>query len=391
MSCDAGLYVHLPFCSSICPYCDFAVVTGGADLRDRYVRALIEEIDLCRNEVWPEIAASDPKPKFDSVFLGGGTPSLLTGDQIRRILDKLYGCFDLVDRPWIAMEANPEDVDRSALSDWKNLGVSYLSLGVQSFDPQALAFLGRHHTPIQARRSILMAKEMGFHTVSIDLIYCLPDQTDEAWGSELSSAVEMSPDHISCYQLTIEPGTPLGVRKRQGRLDEPGQKAQASLFFKTHTYLESLGYSAYEISNFASHAEHRSRHNQKYWTQKPYLGLGPSAHSFSGSFRWWNRSRLSEYLESIGHQERPIAETERLDTGQLCLETVALGFRTPEGIDLGAMPADLGSAILEANQAQLDQWSQAGLVEVDSQRIRPTLKGMALADTLSRMLHIPIA
>jgi oxygen-independent coproporphyrinogen-3 oxidase len=289
------------------------------------------------------------------------------------------------------MEVNPEDVDKTSLSDWKSLGVSYLSLGAQSFDPQALEFLGRHHTPIQARESILMAKEAAFHTVSIDLIYCLPGQTEEAWRSELASAAETETDHISCYQLTIEPDTPFGVRKRQGRLDEPDEGVQASLFFETHDCLESLGYTAYEVSNFASADQHRSRHNQKYWTQKPYLGLGPSAHSFSGSFRWWNRSRLTEYLDSIGHRKRPISETEQLNAKQRCLEIFALGLRTPEGVDLADLPAGLGAEILDANQTELNRWTEAGLVEAETMRIRPTLKGMALADTLSRKLHIPIA
>jgi len=386
----AGIYIHLPFCSSICPYCDFAVVKGSCGIRAHFVESLTEEIRICAGSVWPAFVGTDSEPSFDSIFLGGGTPSIIHTDQLHNILDQLAESFDIVGDPWIAMEVNPEDVTPAQLSDWRELGVSYLSLGVQSFDARSLEFLGRQHTPGQARESVGMAMAAGFPTVSIDLIYCLPGQTQGSWRSELSCALDTGPDHLSCYQLTIEPGTEFGVRKRQGRLSEISVDQQAALFFETHSYLESEGYTAYEVSNFASDPRHESRHNQKYWNHQPYLGLGPSAHSFSGRSRWWNHPGLKHYLAAVDLCHRPIAENETLDSWQICLEAIALGLRTPRGIDLQDLPGDKGPTIWRRNQALLHRWVESGLIDADPPTFRPTLKGMALADTLSRELDIPM-
>jgi len=188
----------------------------------------------------------------------------------------------------------------------------------------------------------------------------------------------------------MEPGTAFGVQESQGRLSELSEDQQAALFFETYGFLESEGFTGYEVSNFASEPRHQSRHNQKYWSHSPYLGLGPSAHSFSDRSRWWNHSRLKQYLAAIDLGSRPIAESETLETWQLCLEIIALGLRTPQGINLEALPGNLGPTIWNRNQGMLDRWIESGLVEVDSQTIRPTLQGMALANTLSRELDIPV-
>jgi len=354
------------------------------------VESLTEEIRICAGSVWPAFVGTDSEPSFNSIFLGGGTPSIIHPDQLHNILDQLVESFDIVSDPWIAMEVNPEDVTPAQLSAWKELGVSYLSLGVQSFDARSLEFLGRQHTPGQARESVEMVKAAGFPTFSIDLIYCLPGQTPGSWRSELSTALDTGPDHLSCYQLTIEPGTVFGVQKKQGRLSEISLEQQAALFFETHSYLQSEGYTAYEVSNFAADPRHESRHNQKYWNHQPYLGLGPSAHSFSGHSRWWNHPGLKQYLAAVDLRGRPIAESETLDSWQISLEAIALGLRTPRGIDLEDLPGDKGPEIWRRNQAILHRWVESGLIDADPPTIRPTLKGMALADTLSRELDIPM-
>ena len=385
----AGIYVHLPFCASICPYCDFAVLKGRVDERASYVETLLQEIRLCPSTVWPDFCSSEPTPVFDTVYLGGGTPSLLSHSALETLLGEIQDRFEVAANPWIAMEVNPEDATRSNLAAWKRLGVQYLSLGVQSFDEAALHLLGRRHDPAQAARSVAEAKGAGFHTVSIDLIYCRPGQTVAGWRLELERALELIPDHISCYALTVEPGTPFAAQRQRGSLVELSEELQADLFFTTHRTLEEHGYQAYEVSNFTRRSQHRSKHNQKYWTRQPYLGLGLSAHSFAGTSRWWNHRRLGPYRQAVGGGQRPILEHEDLDNRQLCLEAIALGLRTRAGVDLDEIPGDLGPEVWARNRPLIGQWVEKGLIDTDRLRLRPSLEGMAVADALTRQLEIP--
>ena len=280
-----GLYLHIPFCSAICPYCDFAVLTGGPERRARFTERLINEIRL-----WA--VDSEPFWGIDTVYFGGGTPSALTPEQLGLIVEAARESLPIQEDPWIFLEANPEDVTPESVRAWRDLGVRTLSLGIQSFDASALGFLGRRHSPDQARRSTELAREAGFHTVSIDLIYGLPGQSVEDWRRTLEEAVALWPDHLSCYQLTIHEGTPFGFRLARGKMTEMPEESQADLFLLTHTFLRDAGWPGYEVSSFSRSPEHRSRHNRKYWDHTPYLGLGPSAHSFSGRRRWWNERKI---------------------------------------------------------------------------------------------------
>ena len=257
MTVAAGLYLHVPFCSAVCPYCDFAVTVGGPRSRAAFVEALLAEIALVAGGpegAWP----------FDTVYLGGGTPSALAADNLGRILAAVAGAFALAPTARVFLEANPEDVTPAALAAWRALGVGTLSLGVQSFAAGALVFLGRRHRLAAGRRSVERARAAGFDTVSLDLIYGLPGQDAAAWRGDLEAAVALAPDHLSCYQLTVHEGTPLGRRRARGELRELPEEGQAELFELTHGFLASAGYPAYEVSNFARVPEHRSRHNAKY-------------------------------------------------------------------------------------------------------------------------------
>ena len=269
-----GLYLHVPFCSAICPYCDFSVLKAGVPARKRFVEQLIAEAPLAARE-WEEA-----RP-FDTVYFGGGTPSQLPPEDLARVVDACREHLSITPGAWIFLEVNPEDVTPDACAAWLGLGVRTLSLGVQSFSDDALRFLGRRHRAEHARAAVETASAAGFPTVSVDLIFGLPGQSPEAWRRELATAAALEPGHVSCYQLTIHARTRFGVAAKRGQLSEMPEGEQAALFEITHRVLADAGYSAYEVSNFARGRDHESRHNRKYWDHTPYLGLGPSAHSFA--------------------------------------------------------------------------------------------------------------
>ena len=374
---NPGLYLHIPFCSAICPYCDFAVLTGGPERRRRFADHLISEISL-----WsPDRSAFD---SIDTIYFGGGTPSALTPEDISRILAAARGNLSIQDGAWVSFEANPEDVNPQSVLAWRELGVRFLSLGIQSFDADALKFLGRRHTPEEARRSVETARAAGFDTISIDLIYGLPGQPLEVWQRTLEQAVALRPDHISCYQLTFHEGTPFGFRLAKGQMSELPEEAQGDIFLFTHAFLRDHGYPAYEVSNFARSPEHRSRHNQKYWHHVPYLGLGPSAHSFSGTRRWWNERKLGPYEKRIENRERPIEESEELTREDLALEALMLGLRTADGIDLYAFRQHYGADLRKQNEPLIERLVREGLLRIEGDLLIPTLEGLAVTDSLAR-------
>ncbi|HEY9423069.1 MAG TPA: radical SAM family heme chaperone HemW [Thermoanaerobaculia bacterium] len=381
VSFNSGLYLHIPFCSAICPYCDFAVLTGGPEKRKHFADHLLSEISL-----WsPDRHAFE---SMDTIYFGGGTPSALSPDDLARILSSLRSNFSIQDNTWIHFEANPEDVNRESVQAWRDLGVRFLSLGIQSFDAEALKFLGRRHSPEEARRSVEIAREAGFDTISIDLIYGLPDQPFEIWRRTLEDAVALQPDHVSCYQLTFHEGTPFGFRLEQGRMAELPEEEQGEIFLFTHEYLRDHGIPGYEVSNFARSPEHRSRHNQKYWHHVPYLGLGPSAHSFSGNRRWWNERKLKPYEMRIEAGERPVAGSEELTRNDLALEALMLGLRTVDGIDLDSYRERYRVDLLKENEPLVERLVSQGLLERIGMALAPTLPGLAVTDSLARSFEI---
>lgn len=376
-----GIYLHIPFCSAICPYCDFAVLTGGRERRVRFVEHLLSEIVLWKSD-------ASTFPGVDTIYFGGGTPSALEPGNLARILESARRNLSVRDDAWVFFEANPEDVTPESVRAWRDLGVRFLSLGIQSFDADALRFLGRRHTPEEARRSVELARAAGFDTVSIDLIYGLSGQTLGDWRRVLEEAVALEPDHLSCYQLTIHEGTPFGFRLARGKMAELPEESQGEMFLFTHEYLRDAGIPGYEVSNFARSPEHRSRHNQKYWHHVPYLGLGPSAHSFSGNRRWWNERKINPYEARIGAGERPVAGSEELTRGDLALEAVMLGLRTVDGIDLPRFRERYGVDLLEKDEPLVERLVREGLIRVEEVRLTPTLAGLAVTDSLARSFDL---
>lgn len=374
----AGLYLHVPFCSAICPYCDFAVLTGGRERRAGFVEHLLAEMRL-----W----AGAPFA-FDTIYFGGGTPSALEPEELARIVEASRAAFLIDKDAWTFLEANPEDVTPESLRAWRELGVRTLSLGVQSFDASTLRFLGRRHDPLGARRGVELALEAGFHTVSLDLIYGSPEESPETWRRTLEEAVRLRPDHISCYQLTFHEGTPFGFRLGRGEMAEIPETAQADLFDLTHRFLADHGYPGYEVSNFARSPEHRSRHNQKYWDHTPYLGLGPSAHSFAGMRRWWNERKLGPYEKRIEEGEKPVAGSEELKPRDLALEALMLGLRTRAGVDLVRFRERYGIDLETENRPLIERLGEEGLLEKREGTLAPTLAGFAVADSLARAFEL---
>ena len=399
-----GLYLHIPFCSAICPYCDFSVLKAGVPARTRFVEHLVAEVPLAARE-W-----RDSRP-FDTVYFGGGTPSLLPPGDLGRVLGACRSHLTLATpAPWVFLEANPEDVTPDACAAWLGLGVRTLSLGVQSFSDEALRFLGRRHSGEQAHAAVETAQAAGFDTVSVDLIFGLPDQAPEAWRRDLATAVALGPGHLSCYQLTIHPRTRFGVAARRGRLAEMPEAEQAALFELTHRFLADAGYAAYEVSNFARTHDHESRHNRKYWDHTPYLGLGPSAHSLattsgpgtadaSGSpaaRRWWNELRTPRWESRVAAGDRPVEAEESLGPKTLATEAVMLGLRTTAGIDLDAFAARFGVDLLAANAARVGRLVSEGHLVVragaDGGRwLVPTASGLAVADGMAAGFELLLA
>ncbi|MCP4600340.1 MAG: radical SAM family heme chaperone HemW [Proteobacteria bacterium] len=359
-----GLYIHVPLCLSKCAYCDFYSVVDGDSAG--YVEALELEIALVDMRL----------DKADSLYLGGGTPSVLEAAQLERLLSAIRGRFDLDKDLELTLEANPDDIDPVSLSNWRELGINRLSLGVQSFNDDELSFFGRRHSAQQAHEAISAARGAGFDNIGIDLIYGFYGQNMESWKSCLSHALEFELEHLSCYQLTIAEGTPLGRKLAAGRIKRLEEDEERRMFTFTSELLQDNGFDHYEISNFARDISLRSRHNQKYWSHIPYVGLGPSAHSFMGGERWSNVSSLKDYCARLSTGDSPISTCERLTKEQLQLEILMLGLRTSDGITTKNLEK------FPSWKLKLKQVEEEGLVTVENTRVSPTLKGFLLADSL---------
>lgn len=372
----AGLYIHVPFCTSVCPYCDFAVTIAGDDRRAAYLDALDREI----------VNAGDHGLRFDTVYLGGGTPSSLEPEQLGRILSAVTSRLDVALGAVRHLEINPEDVDAATAAAWRDLGFDFVSLGVQSFDDVALGFLGRKHRAADASRAAETLRDAGFPTVSVDLIFGLPGQTVEGWRRELETVLSLGVHHLSCYQLTVHDGTIFGRRRGRGELPELDEDEQAELYLLTHEVLGAAGWEGYEVSNFASGPTHRSVHNRKYWNHTPYLGLGPSAHSFKDRRRWWNQRKVRLWTGALDDNRSPVEGFEDLTDDELYFEAVMLGLRTADGVDVEDLRRRFGAKIATIDQSAVGRLATSGHLRLEGSRIRSTPKGMAIAEGLVRTL-----
>ena len=397
-----GLYVHIPFCIRKCGYCGFYSITDRSQIPP-FLAALKREAEFRRG--W---AAA-----FDTLYIGGGTPSSLPAADIEGLISHLRKTFTIEDDAEVTFEANPGDITADLLASLSRAGVNRINLGVQSFDDTSLALLGRRHSARQAMDAFRQARDAGFENIGLDLIYGLPsspvaenaaagvageikptslsagvatsrsaDRNFAAWLATLERAVSLAPEHLSCYQLTLEEKTPLAERCRSRELVLPGESRQADYFLGTAQILEERGYLHYEVSNFARPGR-QSRHNNKYWNHVPYLGLGPAAHSFAGRERSWNHSDLDRYLGDLNSGREPVAARETLSDEQLRLEALFLGFRTRRGICLERFRTRYGRDLPADKGEVIQRLSTAGILEIRDGYLRPTRTGMAVADSLA--------
>jgi oxygen-independent coproporphyrinogen-3 oxidase len=367
-----GLYIHIPFCLRKCAYCDFYSVTSISHIPD-FLKALFKEMGMVRGQF----------PPIDTVYLGGGTPSVLSVSQLQDVLTKIQENFILLPDTEITIEANPGDIEPVLLKQLHAMGVNRINIGVQSFDPKVLDFLGRRHNVEQAVAAIKGSRKAGFDNMGLDLIYGVPGQGMDSWLSTLEQALLLVPEHVSCYQLTIEERTPLGRRLKAGEVTLPGEDLQYDFFMKTSEFLEDAGYIHYEVSNFAKGMRFASRHNQKYWDHTPYLGLGPAAHSFRNNQRWWNYRSLDQYIASIESGNPPVEGLETLTREQLRLEAFSLGLRTKKGICLQDFAHRYQCHLLSEKKTILDHLEEEGFISLEDGYLFPTRSGLAIADSLA--------
>lgn len=358
---EAGIYLHIPFCRSRCSYCDFATdVYRDSDTVEQYVDVISTEISLFSKSMI-----------IDTVYFGGGTPSLLSPEQVGRILAAVRSKFDIVRNAEVTMEMNPATVTAESLAKYRSLGINRASFGVQTFDDRALKLLARGHDAADARNTFTMLRAAGFNNVSFDLIAGLPGQTSAQWRRNLDEAIALSPEHISLYLLEIHQGTPLAEQVRSGRQPKPDDELAAEMYESMLDRLALAGYEQYEISNF-SRPGFESCHNSKYWTLDPVFGFGVSAHSFDGMQRYANERNTEKYIGMI--RETGSAEVMREDTN-LESEFIFLGLRLQSGIDLDRFSIRFGYDLIDRYATEINGMIENGLVEITVGRLRLTRKG----------------
>jgi len=382
----ASLYLHIPFCERKCIYCDFYSiapqdVSGSNDaLIGRFLSCLKEEIALRAQEDRFRVS-------YETIYVGGGTPSLLSPSIIGELLSLLAGSFTIERDAEITLETNPGTVDLTKLRAFRSAGVNRLSVGVQSFHDDELRFLSRIHTSREATECLRDAFRAGFENVSLDLIFALPSQTKERWESNLRQAVELDPKHLSCYSLIVEPNTPLSRMVESHQVSLLDVEEDADLYEQTMEYLAACGFEQYEVSNFAKPG-YESRHNSNYWNHTNYLGFGPSAHSFwstgglvADARRWWNISNIIGYAERLERGRIPTAGEEHLTIEQLIREEILLGLRSG-GIDVAGFRRRYDSDLLSLRRPEIEALIGRDLATLRDGKLRLTAKGYLVCDEI---------
>ena len=412
-----ALYLHIPFCAVRCAYCDFNTYAGLERLYEPYAAALIGEIRRA--------GAERDRPAVRTIFVGGGTPTVLPTDLLARVLDACRETFDVAADAEITSEANPGTVDQAHFTGLRRMGVNRLSMGVQSFDDAELAWLGRIHSAEEAAEAFHAARRAGFANINLDFIFGLPDQNPAAWARTLAQAVHLAPEHLSLYSLTVEPGTPLFEQARRGAIAEPDDDLAADLYVLACDALATGGYEQYEISNWARirsqgsgvrgqesesasqfpHSQNepsgfqlpassfqlprpqsgqssfQCRHNLVYWRHEPYLGFGAGAHSFAEERRWWNVRPVPEYIRRIEAGQTPESEGEAIDRRLAMGEMLMLGLRlVQEGVEDTRFRARFGAGLDEAFGAEIAELIRRGLLERLPDRVRLTPEGRLLGN-----------
>lgn len=369
----AGIYLHIPFCKQACHYCNFHFSTS-LKLQNDFLGALLKEITIRRDYL--------DREEVQTVYFGGGTPSLLAEPALDAIMDHLHASFSIARDAEVTLEANPDDINTESLLMWKRRGINRLSIGIQSFFEEDLLWMNRAHTAAQAQNCVSLAINAGFSNMSIDLIYGTPALSDEKWQYNLATAADLRIPHLSCYALTVEPGTALDVMTKKKKVKQASSDDQARQFLMMSDYLRSRGYEHYEISNLALPGM-RSQHNSAYWSGTKYLGLGPSAHSFDGASRQWNISNNALYIKSLGEGKIPF-EIEALTEQQRTNEYIMTSLRLIEGLNITKVPLQFVDLVAAAAQ----KFVQRGWMERRGDHLVLTREGKLFADGIAADLFV---
>jgi len=374
----AGVYLHIPFCRSHCSYCDFATGMYQTELADRYVNSLVREISK-----WSEV---ESRSAVDTIYFGGGTPSLLTPSQIERILRAVHDHLEVIDGAEVTIELNPGDggtsvaSKRETMHEFQSLGINRASFGAQTFDDRELKQLGRTHSSADIPATFQQLRGAGFENISFDLIAGLPNQTLSGWRRNLDQALQLKPDHLSLYLLDVHEGTPLADQIRTGMRQKPDDDLAGEMYQVMVDEVCAAGYEHYEISNF-SLPGFASRHNTKYWTGAPYYGFGCSAHSYDGwRRRWANERDMAKYVRLIEQEGSPVVERTDLNEEDARSESIFLGLRLMRGLDLDEYRKRFGSDLRDRYVSDLGRLVDAGLIEFDERLMRLTKRGALLSN-----------
>ena len=365
----AGIYIHIPFCKRRCIYCDFFSTTQS-EKKSAYVRALCRELGMRHDYVEGE--------EIETIYLGGGTPSQLTEEELKAIFASIYHIYEVKEDAEITLEANPDDLTPEYVAMLRQLPINRISMGIQTFQEETLKLLHRRHTAVQAIEAFRRCREAGFRNISIDLMYGLPGETLETWMQDLRQAINLRPEHISAYHLIYEEDTALWKLREQHQVEEADEDLSVSLFETLIDRLTEAGYQHYEISNFCLSGMH-SRHNSSYWTGKKYLGCGPSAHSFNGVSRQWNVASLEGYIKGVEEGELDY-EVEELDLYTRYNDYVLTSIRTCWGMSLSKLRSEFGEELYRYCMRMAKPHEDQGVLENREGVLRLTRKGIFVSD-----------
>ena len=369
-----GLYVHVPFCAAICNYCNFNRGLFDEPLKARYVSAVLEEIAAAAGD-------SDDAAPADTIFFGGGTPSLLEPAEIAAIVDRCRTSFAVSPTAEVTLEANPETVTTERLKAFRDAGVNRLSFGVQSFQDADLQRLGRLHSASRAREAVAMARAAGFENISLDLMMWLPQQSIAGWLGSVDELIAVRPDHASLYLLELYPNAPLRNAMTRGGWAQASDDDAADMYLEAMARLDAAGYEQYEISN-VSRPGRQSVHNIKYWTEGEWLGFGPGAHSTRNGIRWRNLSSTPDYVTAVGSGKAPVAERRILSRQDALEEALFTRLRLVRGVDLSLVQSEYGVDVWEQFGEALQPFVESGLLIYDGAGLRLTRSGMLLANEI---------
>ncbi|MFH7003666.1 radical SAM family heme chaperone HemW [Flavobacterium bizetiae] len=374
----SGIYIHIPFCKQACHYCDFHFSTSMKK-KDDMVLTLAKEIAMRKNE-FELFDSAQSDNQIETIYFGGGTPSVLTNDEINFLISEIYNNYNVVENPEITLEANPDDLSAERILELSKSPINRLSIGIQSFYEEDLKMMNRAHNSAEAINCLTEATKY-FDNISLDLIYGIPGLTDEMWKKNIEMALSFGIPHISSYALTVEPKTALRKLIDTGKIAEPQDEVASNHFIILVETLQKNGFIHYELSNFGKEG-YFSKNNSAYWLGKKYIGIGPSAHSYDGEKRGWNVANNSLYLKSIQNNELPI-ETETLTISDRYNEYIMTGLRTIWGVSLERIETEFGLEYLDYLKKQSQKFLNDELLSIENNILKPTVKGKFLTDGIA--------